>query len=220
VGYHFSEAQVQNWHIEDDGVLNITHTALGADNAVSLTIVDGSTAFTTGYLQGYYVSLTTSSAASYTTGNSQINGIAVDLTLGGTIGCEASGMYIYVAGGSSPSMASAQVTGLNIYIDDLGSNTPAVKSCITLHMADNSTASGGVYRDAFIFFKSEAGAVTKSLLGCMAASNAEPSYFLSTNFTGNKMIGAITISTGSQDKVLLVNLNGSTYWIPMYAASA
>lgn len=213
-GYHYAEATptTENWYIEDDGVLNITHTALGADNAIALTITDGSTAFTSGYLQGYYVSLTTSSAASYTTGSSQINAIAVDMFLGGTIGCEAEGMYIYIAAGSSPSMASANISGITVYIDALGTEAAYVQD-LFLHYA-NATAP--IMLGSYILMKGEGTKAPGTALGFMGQF---PTYFVRTIASQTGMVQSITCG-GTQDKVLVCNLNGSTYWIPLYAASA
>ena len=212
--YHYSEAQVQNWHIEDDGVLNLALADLGADNAFAMIITDSSTGFSSGYLQGYYVSLTTSSAGTYTSGNAQINPFAVDLFLKGTIACEAEGMYIYVAGSSPTAITSANICGLNVYIDDLG-GTPSSKSCLTLHMADNSTTSG---QDAFIVMRLESPGVVNAMFQIPGGTSGQPNYFLKTGNTGN-MVRAITVG-GTQDKVLTCHINGSTYWLPLYAASA
>src|SRR4030066_129538 len=201
--------------VEEDGVTNWVVASPGADNVLAVVVTDTSTV-TSGYIQGVYVSLTLTSDASYTTGSAQINGFAVDLFLDGTVGCEAEGMYVYVASNSAPTLTSSNINGINVYIDDLKA-TPGNRSALQLHIADGNAASG---QDAFIVCRLEgaSGAVTNFLQ--FAGTATLPSYFMATNSgSGTKMIQAITVG-GTQDKVLACNINGSTYWIPLYAASA
>ena len=89
--YRYDASGTQTLYVEDDGVWNFTHTSTNTagENVVALTLTDSAT-ITSGYSQGFYVNHTTS--GSYTGGGAQINSIAVDLTLGGTIACEAEGL--------------------------------------------------------------------------------------------------------------------------------
>jgi hypothetical protein len=72
-----------------------TFTDDGAHNFFSITIADGTT-MTSGYIQPFYASITTS--GSITTGSAQVNAFAADISLGGVIGSEVAGAYIYVSG--------------------------------------------------------------------------------------------------------------------------
>jgi len=207
------------FYVEEDGVTNWAITT-GVDNALAVTVTGSTPAIATGYLQGFYVSMSPSSAASYTTGNTQITGIAVDMFISAnTLSCEVQGMYIYMAGSSIVTGTSAQIAGLNIYIDDLKISAPSYKTGIFIHNGDSSTPTDA-YLDAFIIMKAEAGSAMQSMFGFQTASNVEPDYFLATHAFGTTgMIQTITVG-GTQDKVLVVSVNGATYWIPMYAASA
>ncbi len=212
--YRFSaDGSTEILFVEDDGVTNITvATTDGGDNAVALTLTDGST-ITSGYVQGYYVSQTTS--GKYTTGSSQINSIAVDLFLGGEVGCEAEGMYIYVAKSGTPEFGSANISGLVVYMANLGTDAPSSRSAIQLHMEGTTVAQG---QDAFVLMRLEGAGPRVTNMFEKSGTSTNPTNFLKTNATDG-MVQAITAG-GTQDKVLVVNLAGSTYWIPMYAASA
>lgn len=196
------------------GAFDITVTSPGADNLFSIVVTDTSTA-TSGYLQPFYTSITLSSDASWSTGSAQINAFATDIVLDGTVACEVEGMYVYMSSASA-TLTSANLSGMVVYIADLGSS-PLARSGIQIHIEDGNV---GSQIDAFITCRIEgaSGAVTNFLQ--FAGTATLPSYFLKTNSgAGSKMIQAFT-AAGTQDKVLVCNINGSTYWIPMYAASA
>lgn len=196
------------FYVEDNGVTNWAVTNPGADNVVAVVITDSSTV-TSGYVQGSYVSLATTGA--YTTGSTQVNGFAVDLTwVGGTVGCEFSGMYIYLAGSGSPTLTSANISGLNIYIDDVG-GTPGNKCALQLHMADDGVATG---MDAFIVCRIEGSGATASFVQ-FAGTATLPEFFIKTNSAaGAKMIRAYSASDAAT-LALTCNINGSLYNIPM-----
>jgi len=203
--------------VEEDGVTNWTVASPGADNVLSIVITDTSTV-TSGYLQGVYVSVTPSSDASYTTGGAQINAFATDIFLDGTIGCEVEGMYVYIAtNGTAPTLTSGNLNGVNVYIDDLKAAASSVNG-IQLHMADGNSHT----QSAFVYMRMEgSSAAIDSMFQKAGTAALAPTYFLRTNngaVTG-KMIQTFTVG-GTQDLVLVCNINGSTYWIPLYAASA
>jgi hypothetical protein len=177
-----------------------------------LTITD-STTVTSGYSQGFYVNHTVSGA--WSTGNAQINSIAVDLTLTGTIACEAEGLYVYV-GGSGATLTSANINGVNIYIADLGA-APSSKQCLQLHMADGNTATG---QNAFISMRIEgsSGAVTNMFQKAGTATN--PTNFLATNATDNMLAaGDYLGGTPASAYGMKVLVGATTYYIPLITDS-
>jgi len=198
--------------IEEDGVTNWAVSQPGADNVLALTITD-STTVTSGYLQGYYTSLTTGGA--YSTANTQINAFAVDLLLGGTVACEAEGMYVYVAKSGSPTLTSSNINGINVYIDDLGSS-PSVRSAIQLHIADGNAGSTA---DGFIYCRIEggSGAVTNLIEKGGTATN--PTYFLKTNATDGMINAGDVTSSGATAQSLVCLVGGAIRHIPLYTNS-
>jgi len=210
--YKYSEAQTQAWYVEDDGIFNISITSPGADNYLAVVVTDTSTV-TTGYLQNVYASLTTS--GSYTTANTQINAFAVDLTLGGTVGCEAEGMYVYVASTGSPTLTSANINGINVYIDDLGSS-PNARSALQLHIADGNAGTGA---DAFIYMRIEggSGAVTNMFEKGGTATN--PTNFLKSNAANNMVATGDFITSATSTYGLKCLIAGTTYYIPLVVNS-
>ncbi len=213
--YHYPSAgSTYNWYVESDGVFNLSVDDPGRDNAVALTITDGSTA-ATGYLQGYYVSITTDSTASFTTGNSQINSFAADLFLGGTISCEAECFYGYIAKSGTPTVTSGNISGMVVYIDDLG-GAASSRSGIQIHIADGNAAAS---QDAFIVMRLEgaSGAVTNMFQKSGTATN--PTYFLATNATDGMINAGDVVSSGATAQSLVCNINGSVRHIPLYTNS-
>jgi len=185
---------------------------LDADNAFGLVITDANTV-TSGYVQGYYVSMTTTGA--YSTGNTQINAIAVDMFLGGTLACEAEALYIYLAASGTPTTTSANINGINIYIDDLGGN-PSRVSGIQIHWADDGTGS-----TAFIYARMEGASpacISFIEKGGTAASN--PTYLLTTNSAATAAGWIRTYTVGDAATLALAcNINGTVYNIPMVVDS-
>lgn len=208
--YRYSASGTQNLFVEDDGVWNFTHTSTNTagENIIALTLTDSAT-ITSGYSQGFYVNHTTS--GSYTGGGAQINSIAVDLTLGGTIACEAEGLYIYVAQTGTPTLTSANINGANIYIADLGSQ-PAARSALQLHIADGNEASG---QDAFIVMRLEgaSGATTNMFEKAGTATN--PTNFLKTNAANNMVFAGDFGTDGASTYGLRCLVAGTTYYIPL-----
>jgi len=199
--------------VNDDGTHDFTWADEGADNFISVTLTDATT-ITSGYIQSFYTSVTTSGA--YSTGNTQINAFAVDLFLGGTVGCEAEGMYIYVAGSGSPTLTSANISGLNIYIADLGAAAPGNKCALQLHMADDGVATG---MDAFIVCRLEGATGATAGFVQFAGTATLPEFFLVTNSgAGGKMLRAYSPSDAAT-AALACNINGTVYNIPMVADS-
>jgi hypothetical protein len=195
------------------GAFDLVFTDPGADNCFSLAISDSSTV-TSGYIQGYYVSLATTGA--YSTGNTQVNGFAVGLTwVGGTVGCEFSGMYIYLAGSGSPTLTSANISGLNIYLADLG-GTPGNKCALQMHIEDDGVATG---MDAFIVCRLEgAGGATNNFVQ-FAGTATLPALFMTTNSgAGSKMIRSYTPGD-TATLSLMCNINGTVYRIALVADS-
>jgi len=186
---------------------------LDADNAFGLVITDANTV-TSGYIQGYYVSMTSSGA--YSTGNTQLNAIAVDLLLGGTVACEAEGLYIYVGGSGTPVLTSSNVNGINIYMADLGANGSRV-SGIQIHWEDDTTGAG----TAIIYFRMEGSApACNSLIEKGGTATSNPTYFLTTNSaaTAAGMIRTYTVGDAAT-LALACYVNGTVYNIPMVADS-
>lgn len=211
--YRYSEDQTQSLHVEDDGQHNFTFTDLGADNFIAVTVTDSNTV-TSGYLQSFYTSITTS--GSWTTGAAQINAFAVDLTLGGTIGCEAEGFYVYIAGTGTPTLTSANISGLVSYIADLGAQ-PSSRCGIQLHIEDGNVASG---QDAFVVMRIEgaSGAVTNMFQKSGTATN--PTNFLATNATDNMLAaGDYLGGTPASAYGMKVLVGATTYYIPLITDS-
>jgi len=196
-------------YIEDDGVTNWTIAKTAADNAVALTLTNAGT-FTTGYHQGMYVSQT--ATGKYTTGSSQINSMAVDLALGGEIGCEAEGLYVYVMMTGTLSLTSANISGAVLYIAPLGTSQPSSRCGLQIHIQGATQASA---QDAFIICRTEDTGQVTSALHFQATNN--PTYLLYCN-NENGMVST-QVPNGNVIKTISVNLNGTEYWIPLYSAS-
>ncbi|MGW8179189.1 MAG: hypothetical protein ACWGQW_10585, partial [bacterium] len=205
----YTSSQTAYLAVGTSGQQDFTFTSVGADNLIAVTVTDSNTV-TSGYLQSFYTSVTTS--GSYTTGNTQINAFAVDLLLGGTVGCEAEGFYAYIAKSGSPTLTSANISGMVVYIDDLG-GAPSSRSGIQIHIADGNAASG---QDAFITMRLEggSGAVTSMFQKAGTANN--PTYFLSTNATNNMLAaGDYLGGTPASAYGMKCYVNGTVYYIPL-----
>lgn len=188
----------------------------GANNLVSVAAADGSTV-TSGYLQPFYASITLDSDANWTTGNAQINAFASDITLAGTVAVEVSGAYIYISA-SADSIASANISGYNAYIADLG-GSPSTRAGIQIHIEDGNVGSS---QDAAVLVRLEGSSSSlTNLIQLAGTATRKPAKFFATNqgAAAGSLVQAFTAG-GTQDLVLVCNINGSTYWIPMYAASA
>lgn len=207
--YRYSAAQAQNLFIEDDGVTNFTIAKTAADNAISLSLTSAGT-FTSGYHQGYYVNHT--ATGKFTTGGSQINSFAVDLNLGGEIGCEAEGMYIYVAKTGTLSLTAANISGLAIYIAGLGTSQPGTRCAVQLHMDGRSTPASA--QDAFIVCRTEATGLVTNALYFQGVTN--PTYLIRVNNDAGFL--TTQVPNGNIIKTLSIDFNGTEYWIPLYAA--
>lgn len=190
---------------------NWAYTSPGADNLLAVTVTDSNTV-TSGYLQTFYANVTTS--GSYSGGGTQINPIAVDLSLGGTIGCEAAGLYIYVAASGTPTVTSGNITGATIYMTDMG-GSPGYQSCINLY---KNTTNLGSTSDAFIFCVNQGSGNTTSLIACGGTNH--PTYFLSLKSAANNMVAAVdSLTSAGCSQSLVVDLNGTTKYIPLITAS-
>jgi len=194
------------FYIESDGVTNWSITSPGTDNCVSLTITDAST-ISGGYLQGYYCSLTTS--GSYATGSAQINAIAVDLLLGGVIACEAEAAYFWIGASSTPTVSSANVSGLVVYVDDLGAC--AYCSDVFLHWKSSSAHT----ESAYIIMKGESASAPNAAI---QFSGKYPAFFLRAQQSETGCVISATVN-GTQNKALKCNIYGSSYCIPLYVTS-
>ena len=201
---------------DSSGAFNMSFTDPGADNLIAITVTDGSSAVTSGYLQPFYANITLDSDASWSTGSAQINAFATDITLDGTVSCEVEGMYVYITN-SSGTITSANISGLVVNIADLGSQA-STRAGLQIHIEDGNVAAS---QDAAILVRLEgsSGALT-NLIQLSGTASLKPAYFLTTNQGGaaSTMVQSKTCA-GTQDTVLVCNINGSTYWIPMYAAS-
>jgi hypothetical protein len=192
----------------DLGVANMG----GADSFVDISIADDSTV-TSGYVVGMYITMPVTGA--YSTASTQVTGLAVDLTWpGATVACEFQGAYFYLAGSSSPTLTSANISGVNIYIDDVG-GTPGNKCALQLHMADDGVATG---MDAFIVCRIEGSGATANFVQ-FAGTATLPTYFISTNSgAGAKMLRTYAPSDAAT-LALACYINGTVYNIPMVADS-
>jgi len=205
--------------IGDDGCIRQAVTDLGAVNAYHMTIADGATV-TSGYIQGYYASLTTSSDTAWSTANTQGNVFATDISLAaGTVACEVEGSYVYISGSSNCTKSSANISGQVVYIDDLG-GSPSSRSGIQLHFADGNV---GSTQDAAILIRLEGSSCAlTNVIQFAGTANKKPAYFFATNAAGqaSTFLQAITISSGgTQNLALVCNINGSQYNIPLWAAT-
>lgn len=202
----------QEVQIGDKGQIHQTITNMGADNAFHMTINDGTTT-SSGYCQGLYINLNTTTLASWSGG--QINPVAIDYFIGGTVGVETTGLYIYIDKTSSPTVTSAEVSGETIYLMDLG-GTPSYQACLRLF---KNTTNLGVTDDSFIFCVNQGSGNTTSLIGLGGTNH--PSYFLTTHSAAGsgKMIQT-GVTPDQIGAVLVCMINGSTMWIPLYTPSA
>jgi hypothetical protein len=207
-----NSAGTEVFYVEVDGVTNITVADPSTDNCLALTVTDSSTA-TSGYLQGYYVSLTTS--GSYT-GSSQVNAIAIDMFLGGTIGNETAGIYIYMDNSGSVTVSSGNIWGLIINMEDLGA-APTHYGGIKVYR--NVTNQGSTV-DSFMYFYDSGTGVTDSLF--IHQGSNQPEYFLKTLSAApsSGMDTAVVITSGDSTRALRVSMNSTIYFIPLHAATS
>jgi len=206
--YRYSADQTQALYVADNGASDLSFTSVGADNLFSITHSDTSTV-ATGYLQNFYASLT--AAGTYTTGNTQISPFATDLTLSGTISCEAQGMYIYVAG--SGTLTSANISGLNVYLDDFGGSLGGgSKSGIQIHIADGNTATG---QNAFITMRLEGASGAATCMFEKSGTATNPTYFLRTNATDGMITAGNFGTDGASTYGLAVYVAGAARYIPL-----
>lgn len=203
-----SEDQTTVMSVDDEGMENFTFDQPGADNMMAITVTDSSTV-TSGYMQGYYASITASGA--YSTGNTQINGMAVDLFLAGTIACEVEGLYVYVSKSGEPTVTSANVNGINIYIDDLYA-APSTRSCIQLHIADGNVGSS---QDGFIVMRIEGSSASVTNMFSKNGTAQNPTFFLYTNAVTEMVTAGDFITNASSAYGLACNINGTTRYIPL-----
>lgn len=155
------------------GTHDFTWTNPGADNYISVTVADATTV-TTGYFQPFYANLTCTGSKS--TGNTQITAFATDITLGGTISCEAQGMYVYISG--SGTLTGANVSGIVVNIADLGGQC-STRAGIQIHWSDNDVASS---QDAFILCRfDDANAAARAVIDMNSTGMTNPEFFLVTN---------------------------------------
>jgi hypothetical protein len=182
------------------------------DNGFHMTISESATV-TSGYCQGFYVQLTTSSDTAYSTGNAQINAFATDISLAsGTVACEVEGMYVYISGSSDCTLTNAWVSGLTVYIDDLGSSPNNLTGvCVHWNAQDAATT-----REAVFYCKGETG-TPGALLGC---GNNMPTYFFRADILNDD--GMITLGQFDVTPTygLACYVNGSTFYIALHPASA
>lgn len=197
--------------VSSNGVPDWSFTDQAADNHISLTVTN-STAVSSGYVQGYYVSLT--STATMTGG--QINAIAVDFLLGGTPGVECAGIYVYVAASGSPTVSSLNGWGLIINMEDMGA-APTHYGGIKIFR--NVTNQGSTV-DSFMYFYDSGTGVTDSLF--IHQGSNQPQYFLKTLSAApsSGMFQDITITSANSTKALATIFNSVIYYIPLHAATS
>lgn len=190
--------------VNSDGTQDFSFSDEGADNFISVTVTD-STTITTGYIQPFYANITYSGAMS--TGNSQINAFATDISLTGTVSSEVEGFYAYISG--TGTLTSANISGMVVNIASLG-GAASTRCGLQIHIEDGNVASS---QDAFILCRLEgsSGAATNLIQKSGTATN--PEYFLTTN-ASDGMVTAYSASD-SADKALRVQIAGSVYNIPM-----
>jgi hypothetical protein len=193
----------------DLGVANLG----GADSFVDISVADDSTV-ATGYLVGEYITMSFTGA--YTTGSTQLTGLAIDATYtAATVGCELQGVYLYLAGSGSNTLTSANVNGLNIYVDDLGGN-PARASAIQLHWADDGTGSS-----ALLYIRMEgASAAVGAFVEFGGTAALAPTYFLKSNGVSGSMYYGGYTATAVTGIGLRCSMGGSIYYIPLIATTS
>ena len=190
-----------------------TFTDDGAHNFFSITITDATT-ITSGYIQPFYASITTT--GSITTGNAQVAAFAADMFIGGTLTSELAGLYIYQAASGSPTVTSANVNGVVVYMDDLGA-APAYRAGVKVYSDAASTSIGSSLDGAFTTVSANTGC-----FGSMLAHKGEtfPNYFLWLQNTGTGgMMYPAADTTATIAAGLKVNFGGAIYFIPMYAST-
>lgn len=197
--------------VSSNGVPDWSFTDQGADNHISLTVTNA-TAVASGYVQGYYVSLTTT--ATMTGG--QINAMAIDFYLGGTPGVECAGIYIYVDNSGSPTVSSLNLWGIIINMEDLGA-APTHLGGIKIFR--NITNQGSTV-DSFMYFYDSGTGVTDSLF--IHQGSNQPENFIKTLSAAQSagMFQDIAITSANSTKALRVSFNSVIYFIPLHAATS
>jgi hypothetical protein len=198
--------------IGDDGATHITLSGIGETNGIHVDIDDANTV-TSGYVQGYYVAIDTSSGTAWSTGNTQANSFGTDITLTkGTVACEVSGMYVYISGSSNATISSALLSGLTVQMADVGSS-PSSQFGVLVHWASPDVASS---REAAFYVKGESACACNALLG---AGNELPTYFFHCGAWTGGMVDTSSRAAATATKSLKCYVSGTAYYIPLLSAT-
>lgn len=203
--------------VSNEGAHDFTFTDEGADNFISVTIAD-TTTITSGYIQAFYASITSTGSKSTAQTGSQQNAFAADIILGGTQAAWTSGVFIYIAETGSCTITSSTITGYTVYLAAFGSS-PASRHGFHVFSAETSTYADATGVDSA--FHAE-GAMTGTY-GALISHDGSvpPEYFLDVHDTTDvttRMVSTYDPSDAAT-KALRVKL-GSTVWnIPMVADS-
>lgn len=103
--------------VNADGTHDFSFADEGADNFISVTLTQ-STEIASGYMQAFYTNLSCAGGSL-----SQINAFAADITLGGTVSGENSGVYIYFAE-TGTAVFGGTLNGFAAYFSAFASATP------------------------------------------------------------------------------------------------
>jgi hypothetical protein len=182
-----------------------TFSGSTSKNLMELAVTDSGTP-STGYTRGLYIGWTNTGNR---TGDAEINGIGVDLTLDGDV-VYAYGASFYAVHSGNPTLDF--VAPISIYVDDLGTACGNMVG-IDIGLAGGSNSPSG--RHAFMRFRNHSsGAVPDAIF--LIEGNGGADYLMSID-TAAGIVTAGAVS-GSQSHKLNIKINSVDYFIPLNTA--
>ena len=203
--------------VNASGTHDFTWTDKGADNFISVTIADGTTV-SSGYCQAYYANVTFT--GSHT---AQTNVFASDITYGGTISGEHSGMYLYFAetGTVVFNTDNTQIKGVTVYFSAFGDQA-INRAGFHVYSSETGTFTGANV-DAALWATC---AGTSGTFGSLLAvtGSTPPEYFLdcASNVpwaATSRMLRVLASDNSAIVAQLRVMVFETEYFIPLYATT-
>jgi len=203
--------------VNDDGTHDFSWADEGADNFISVTLTDATT-ISSGYIQAYYASITSTGSKTQAQTGAQQNAFAADIFLGGTQAAWTNGMFVYIAETGTATITSSTIAGYAVYLAAFGAS-PASRHGFHVFSEETSTYTDATVHDTAFHAEGAGSGTYGALLGTDGA--VPPHYFLDimdTTDTTTRMIVDYS-SSDSATKALRVLVGSTVYNIPMVADS-
>ena len=202
----YSEAQTEVLSVADDGVhdFTITKTGAAADALFSFTVTDETT-FSSGYASVLYINHTNDGEKTGSISGTQMNVIAMDITLNDSCSLT-TGMYIYIMEGGGDGPASTDdVAGIDIYMEEVGQLD--YSTCLWLERNATTVATSA---DCFILCNQHSG--TSTSLIRMQGTHPVNLLTCASNPSGSGFASATQMSQSSS-LFLRVTIGSDVLWI-------